>query len=68
MSTHNTYLHIIANDDVLERHYVNHVPRVGDEIRTGDEEFWTVTRVVYVYDEPDSPYDRANILVEPVAS
>lgn len=37
------------------------VPRVGDEIRIGDTTFFEVRRLVWVYDEPECPYDRVNI-------
>lgn len=49
---------------ILTREYSNHVPRIEDEIRVGgefDEKFYKVTRVIWVYDEPECPYDRVNI-------
>ncbi len=37
------------------------VPRKGDEIRLTKKGFYEVTSVVWVYDEPESPYSRVNI-------
>ena len=73
MSKGNIYLHIIEDDkrnQVLIKILVSVVPRVGDDIRTGgegNEKFYTVTHVVWVYDEYDSPYERVNVGVTPVA-
>ncbi len=38
-----------------------HVPRKGDEIRLNDNKFYRVKKVVWTYDEYDSPYSRVNI-------
>lgn len=62
----NIYIHfIMENDDkVLIKHLASSVPRAGDEIRIGGEDndrYYKVTRVVWVYDEPDFPYERVNI-------
>jgi len=49
---------------VYER-VMSHVPRVGDEIRINDDTYYKVNRIVWVYDEADSPYERCIIeLVE----
>ena len=67
----NTYLHVIeeSTDKQVIRRLVTCVPRPGDEIRVGGkgaEKYYKVTRVIFVYDEPDCPYGRANIGVESV--
>lgn len=64
-----TYAHFIdeATGKNVTRLAVLCVPRVGDEIRiggSGSERYYKVTRVIWVYDEPDSPYERVNIGVE----
>jgi len=67
----NIYIHIIEEGDshVLSKRLVSSVPRPGDEIRfsvEGKEQFYEVTRVVWVYDEPEHPFDRVNIGVNQV--
>lgn len=62
-------IHFIEEDknEMLAKIIVSNVPRVGDEVRfggQGNEKFYTVTMVIWVYDEPDHPYDRVNIGVE----
>lgn len=42
---------------------IRDVPRVGDEIRFNSTLFGEVERIVWVYDEPQSPYTRVNISV-----
>ena len=56
-------LHIIDIDhnEIILRTVVCHCPRVGDEIRTSEYSFYEVRKVVWVYDEPENPYERVNI-------
>jgi hypothetical protein len=42
------------------------VPRKDDEIRLGKKLFFRVTKVVWVFDEPESPYSRVNIGLEKI--
>jgi len=65
----NIYIHFIDEDDdhVISKKLVSAVPRAGDDIRLGGEgkeQYWKVTRVVWVYDEPSNPFERVNIGVE----
>ncbi len=41
---------------------LEHVPRVGDELRFSEFIFFRVKRVVWCYDEG---YERANVEIEP---
>jgi hypothetical protein len=65
----NIYVHVIdekAGTQLLRR-LVTCVPKPGDEIRVGGagaEKYYRVTRVIWVFDEPDNPYERANVGVE----
>lgn len=40
---------------------IEQVPRVGDELRLGEHSYYKVVAVVWVFDEPNSPYQRVNI-------
>lgn len=62
------YAHILHVDRgiMLARKTLSFVPRVGDEIRLAEDKYYKVTLVVWVYDEPDRPYQRVNIGVEDV--
>jgi hypothetical protein len=65
----NIYAHFIGeiNNKQLFKRLITHVPRPNDEIRMGgegNEKYYKVTRVIWVYDEPDNPYERVNIGVE----
>jgi hypothetical protein len=56
-------IHFIEDNLVFKKYSYN-VPRVGDEIRVGgdgDERYFKVDIVVWVYDEPLTPYERVNI-------
>lgn len=63
-----TKLHVI--EQATNRHILHpvtpNVPRVGEELRTRDGEYWKVITVVHVYDEPDSLYYRVNIGVRKI--
>ena len=57
-------IHYILKNKLLKKHYGRYVPRVGDEIRLGgegNETFYAVERIVWVYDEPKNPAQRVNI-------
>ena len=45
---------------------VFHVPRVNDEIRLADNKFYTIKRVVWIYDEEDHVHSRANVEIEKI--
>lgn len=57
------YIHFIDInlDKIVHRDYLNFVPRVSDEIRLNENKFYLVEKVVWIYDEPEYPYQRANI-------
>jgi len=67
-SKNKVQLHIIRSDVEVQtevaRHLSYFVPRVGDEIRLREGEFYTVTLVVWCFDEPDHPFTRVNIGAE----
>ena len=65
----NIYIHIIVAESgqMLSKNIVSMVPSVGDEMRLGgkeNEQYYKVNRVVWVYDEPESPWERANVGVD----
>ena len=68
----NIKIHFINEESgkMVAMEYVWHVPRVGDEIRTGgegNEQYHRVTRVIWVYDEEMLlNYDRVNVGVSKV--
>jgi len=67
----NIYIHFIEEgaDKIHIKNLVCAVPRAGDEVRfggRGNEQIFTVTRIVWVYDEPDNPYHRVNVGIERV--
>ena len=66
----NTLLHIVEEKEnlLISKKLVYNVPRIGDELRLGGmlaEKFYKVIQVLWVYDEPESPYERVNIGVIP---
>lgn len=54
-----------AVSKVFARRALEHVPRVGDELRFGENRFFKVRRVVWCYDESEPNNERANIEIEP---
>lgn len=46
---------------MVYRKVIDHAPRVGDEIRISESTYYKVTMLVWVYDEPECPYQRLNI-------
>lgn len=51
---------------MLHRPTICHCPRVGDEIRLSENDYYKVTSVVWVFDEPENEQTRVNIGVLPV--
>lgn len=65
----NVYAHFIDEVDnkILLKRIITCAPRQKDEIRIGgegSEKYYKVTRVIWVYDEPENPYERVNIGVK----
>jgi hypothetical protein len=59
---HSIKAHFIHEERGL--HYgrvIAFAPRVGDELRFADDKYFTVTRLVWVYDEPEARFSRLNI-------
>lgn len=59
-------IHFIDNSlgNIILTTFAKHVPRAGDEIRIGgpgNEVFYMVCRLVWAYDESESPIERVNI-------
>lgn len=54
-------IHFIVKNKLKYTKIVEHVPKKGDEVRFNVDEFYEVVRVVWVYDEPNEPWSRANI-------
>lgn len=66
-----TCVHFIGEESgqLHSKNIVSNVPRTRDEVRfggVGNEEIFVVTRIVWVYDEPDNPYHRVNVGIERV--
>lgn len=60
------YAHFIDEQtgNTVFRQLISFIPRRKDEVRVGGEgkeKYYKVTRVIWVYDEPDCPYMRVNI-------
>lgn len=55
---------IFINGKLLVR-LLTHVPRVGDEIRMGENSYHKVTQVIWCYDE-EGAHERVNIGTERV--
>ena len=54
-----------ATGKMIARRLIAIVPRVGEECRFKDGEYWKVTAVIHCYDE-EAPFHRANIGLEKV--
>jgi len=58
-------IHFINEDNsLLTKRLAYFAPRPGDEIRIGgegSEKFYTIGRVVWVYEEPEYPFSRLNV-------
>ncbi len=54
--------HFISEErGVLYKRVIEFAPRVGDELRFAGEVYFTVKRLVWVYDEPEAQFSRLNI-------
>lgn len=51
----------------IMKRVIHHAPRVGDELRFAGDKFYTVVRLVWVYDEPEAHFSRLNIEIAEVA-
>jgi hypothetical protein len=60
-------LHLFNKFRLRTKMTVSFVPRIGEEIRLAEGEYYRVTYVVWIYDEPDCPYSRANIQMEDIS-
>lgn len=70
MSAENTTIlaHFIHPErGVVHRLPIAHAPRVGDELRFAGAKFFTVVRLLWVYDEPESRFSRLNIEIKEAA-
>jgi len=54
-------IHFVKEGGSLIVHYTNFVPRVGDEIRIKEDEYYEVTLIVWIFDEPECPITRVNV-------
>lgn len=50
-----------AKHGVLYMFTIEFAPRVGDELRFHGNKFFTVKRLVWIYDEPEAHFSRLNI-------
>lgn len=65
---HNIKAHFIhAERGVLYRHLIAFAPRAGDELRFAGEKYFTVVRLIWVYDEPEAQFSRLNIEIKEAA-
>ena len=58
---------IHAEKGLLYRLLLAFAPRVGDELRFAGDKFFTVERLLWVYDEPASQFSRLNIEIKEAA-
>ena len=54
-------IHFILENKIRMKVSANFVPRLGEEVRMSDNEFYEVGQVVWAMDEPDALYERVNI-------
>ena len=61
-------IHFIDNEGRLHMKRIEDIPpSVGDEIRVGgesNERYYKITQRVWVYDEPEFPFNRVNVGIE----
>ena len=60
------FVHFIeeCNDCILSKRLLSRVPRVGDELRLGwegNEQYYKITRVTWVYHGPGNLFERVDI-------
>lgn len=54
--------HFIHMDGgLLYKNLIAFAPRVGDELRFSGEKFYTVVKLVWIYDEPEAKFSRLNV-------
>lgn len=63
-------IHFIETDsgEMVNRAYLQFVPRKGDELRLAEDKYFVVEQVVWVYDELKSFGQRVNIGVRKVTT
>ena len=54
-------IHFFVDGDHWASRFLYHVPRVGDEVRFNEDEYFTVKRLVWPMDEEDNRHERCNI-------
>lgn len=57
-------IYLILDNCLFKKIYSSFVPRTGDTVRIGgegSEKYYRAGEVVWVYDEPEYPYDRVNV-------
>lgn len=55
---------IHAENGLLYQLPIEFAPRVGDELRFAGERYYTVVRLVWIYDEPEAQFSRLNIEIK----
>jgi hypothetical protein len=56
---------VVEGGDLFARRVLDFPPAVGDELRFSENRFFTVTRLVWVYDEPEARRMRLNVGMVP---
>ena len=51
----------IETDEMVRQYVIYFPPRVGDELRFSEKSFYLVETLIWVFDEPEQPYQRLNI-------
>lgn len=57
-------VHGFLDDKMVIRNRMEHLPRVGDTLRFADEQYATVTEVIWCMDEPAHEGQRINLRIE----
>ena len=59
-------VHVVDKESnrVIAKPIMGGVPAIGDELRLSGERYYEVVHVVWILDEPESPYQRVNIGVK----
>ena len=66
MHKNKTMIHFILKNKLFTKISAYHVPSKGDEIRLSKNKFYKIIKLVWVYDEPDSLYERVNIGIKEI--
>ncbi len=56
-----------GSDHILSERLVSNTPNRGDLLRfggEGNELIYKVTRIIWIYDEPNNSYERVNVGIE----